>query len=136
MLSSTAFGFPRFSMTSERRSSSTRRSSLPKLVRAWRAETTIEPFLSVLGLAINSPFQIYELYSLASGRVNRREGLRFQNIFLSYMLNAFAQIEVSFALMCIEPHFGLERNILCRRSIRKFDLYRSARDPDGPRAAL
>src|SRR6202521_1302049 len=67
MLSSTAFGVPRFSMTSDRRSSATRRNSLPKLARACRAETTILSFLSVLSMA-NSPVQCFELYSsIASG---------------------------------------------------------------------
>src|SRR5437588_610385 len=50
MLSSTALGVPRFSITSERRSSSTRRRSLPKLVRARRAETTMLSFFCVLGI--------------------------------------------------------------------------------------
>lgn len=47
MLRSTALGVPRFSMTSERCSFSTRRSNLPKPVRAVRAETTMLSFLSV-----------------------------------------------------------------------------------------
>src|SRR5690242_548020 len=41
MLSSTALGVPRFSMTSERCSSSTLRRSLPNPVRARSADTTI-----------------------------------------------------------------------------------------------
>src|ERR1035437_9199893 len=48
MLSSTALGAPRFSITRDRRSSATRRSSLPKLARARSAETTMLSFLSVL----------------------------------------------------------------------------------------
>src|SRR5579862_746932 len=47
MLNSTAFGVPRFSMTRDRRSSATRRSSLPKLARACNADTTILSFLAV-----------------------------------------------------------------------------------------
>src|SRR6266550_4487389 len=50
MLSSTARGVPRFSITSERRSSSTCRRSLPKLVRARRAETIMLSFFCVLGI--------------------------------------------------------------------------------------
>src|SRR5580700_4174279 len=65
MLSSIAMGVPRFSITRDRRSSSTRRKSLPKFARARKAETTIVPFLPVFGLvAINSPFHLSELYSL------------------------------------------------------------------------
>src|SRR5260370_41133819 len=41
MLSSTALGVPRFSITNERCSSSTRRNSLPKPLRALSADTTI-----------------------------------------------------------------------------------------------
>lgn len=43
-----ALGMPRFSITSERCSSCTRRNSLPKPVRALRAETITLLFLSVL----------------------------------------------------------------------------------------
>src|ERR1700686_2648334 len=65
MLSSTALGIPRFSIIRDRRSSSTRRRSFPKFARARKAETTIVPFLPVaVVLAINSPFQLGELYSL------------------------------------------------------------------------
>ncbi len=46
---------PRFSMTSERRSSSTRRSSFPKFERALGADTTSVAFLLVLGIAISTP---------------------------------------------------------------------------------
>src|SRR5690348_18275470 len=52
MLSKTARGVPRFSMIKERRSSSTRRSSFPKLVRARRAVTIM--VLSRCDLAIVS----------------------------------------------------------------------------------
>src|ERR1700730_2826253 len=52
MLSSTARGVPRFSMTSERRSSSTCRSRLPKFDRARRAETTMLSFFCVLGIEL------------------------------------------------------------------------------------
>src|ERR1700704_681103 len=68
MLSSTAFGVPRFSMTSDRRSSATLRKSLPKLARACSAETTILSFLSVLNMA-NSPVQQLELYSSITNEV-------------------------------------------------------------------
>src|SRR4029077_7184086 len=70
MLSSTALGIPRFSITRDRRSSSTRRRSLPKFARARKAETTIVPFLPGVGVAINSPFQSSELYSLKGVAVN------------------------------------------------------------------
>src|SRR5216683_7285731 len=56
MLSKTARGLPRFSMTSDLPSSSTRRRSLPKLVRASKAVTTML-------LLINSPFKLSQLYS-------------------------------------------------------------------------
>src|SRR5580698_4594044 len=62
MLSSTALGVPRFSMTSDRRSSATRLNSLPKLARACRADTTILSFLPVPGIT-NSAVQLFELYS-------------------------------------------------------------------------
>src|ERR1700693_4400643 len=52
MLSSTARGVPRFSMTSERCSSSTCRSRLPRFVRARRAETTMLSFFCVLGIEL------------------------------------------------------------------------------------
>src|SRR5271169_6834024 len=65
MLTSTALGVPRFSMTRDLRSSSTRRRSFPKFARACRAETIIVPFfLVVVVVDINSPFQLFELYSL------------------------------------------------------------------------
>src|SRR5260370_886043 len=58
MLSSTALGVPRFSMTSDRRSSSTRRNSLPKLARARSAETTMVSFLSVRSMGNNSSVHV------------------------------------------------------------------------------
>src|SRR5580700_4246780 len=61
MLSSTALGAPRFSITSERRSSSTRRNSSPKLARALKAETTI--LLCVPVFIGNPSFQLPELDS-------------------------------------------------------------------------
>src|SRR6266853_3365876 len=65
MLSSTALGVPRFSIIRDRRSSSTRSKSFPKFARPRKAETTIVPFLPVaVVLAINTPFQLSELYSL------------------------------------------------------------------------
>src|ERR1035438_8782359 len=70
MLMSTALGVPRFSIMSDRRSSSTRFRSFPKFARARRAETTIVPFLPVVvGVVdINSPFQLHELYSFPEGQ--------------------------------------------------------------------
>jgi len=62
MLIRTARGMPRFSITSERRSSSTRRSNLPKLARARSAETILERSLSLCS-KMNSLFQLSELYS-------------------------------------------------------------------------
>src|SRR5579862_225373 len=72
MLSRIAFGVPRFSMTSERRSLSTRRRSFPKFARARRAEITIVPFLlkEVLA-ATKSPFQTFQLYSSDYARVKQ-----------------------------------------------------------------
>src|SRR4030081_3062917 len=65
MLRSTALGVPRFSIISDRRSCSTRFSSFPKFARARKTETTIGPFLPVVVVvAIHSPFQLFELYSL------------------------------------------------------------------------
>src|SRR6266851_8761665 len=58
MLSSTALGVPRFSMTSDRRSWSTRRNSLPKLARARSAETTMVSFLSVRSMGNNSSVHV------------------------------------------------------------------------------
>src|SRR5271166_6146715 len=58
-------------MTRERRSSSTRRKSFPKFARARKAETTIVPFLPVVVVAINSSFQLSELYSLAGEQSTR-----------------------------------------------------------------
>src|ERR1700683_242445 len=70
MLMSTALGVPRFSMMSDRRSSSTRFRSFPKFARARRAETTMVPFLPVVvGVVdINSPFQLHELYRFREGQ--------------------------------------------------------------------
>jgi len=62
MLIRTARGVPRFSITSERRSFSTRRSNLPKLARARSAETILERSLSLCS-KMNSLFQLSELYS-------------------------------------------------------------------------
>src|SRR5579864_1849997 len=59
MLTSTARGVPRFSITRDRPSVSIRRRSLPNLERASRALTTM---LS----AMNSPFQLIKLYSSAN----------------------------------------------------------------------
>src|SRR5271170_175321 len=71
MLSSTAFGVPRFSITRDRRSSSTRRRSFPKFARAFKAETTIPPFLpAVAKVDIHSPVRISELYCSAGDAVN------------------------------------------------------------------
>ena len=56
MLSNTARGLPRFCMTRDRPSSSIRRKSFPKLVRAFKALTTIPSF-------INSPVRTIKLYS-------------------------------------------------------------------------
>src|SRR5215471_21074005 len=58
-----ARGAPRFSITSERRSTSTRSRSLPKLVRARKADTTILSFLWVFAIGTNSSVGVYELYS-------------------------------------------------------------------------
>lgn len=56
-------------MTSERRSSSTRRRSFPKFARARSAETTIVPFLlKGLLVATKSPFRTFKLYSSKSGQ--------------------------------------------------------------------
>src|SRR5882724_2489298 len=63
MLSRIARGVPRFSITSERFSLSTRFSSLPKVDLARRAEITILSFAAVLALGINSPVHLSELYS-------------------------------------------------------------------------
>src|ERR1700691_1218830 len=60
MLSNTARGLPRFSITSDRPSSSTRRRSLPKLARASSAVTPIPSF-------INSPIQLLKLYGSSEG---------------------------------------------------------------------
>jgi hypothetical protein len=54
---------PRFSMTIERRSMSTRRRILPRLVRKLSAETMIAPFLLVVVVGMNSSFQLNERYS-------------------------------------------------------------------------
>src|SRR5580700_278803 len=50
MLKRIALGVPRFSITSERRSSSIWRRSLPKFVRACKAETTMVAFFAALGI--------------------------------------------------------------------------------------
>src|SRR6266571_6786675 len=63
MLSRIARGVPRFAITSERLSLSTRFSSLPKLDLARRAEITMPSFAAVLALGINSPVHLVELYS-------------------------------------------------------------------------
>src|SRR6266446_707879 len=63
MLSRIARGVPRFSITSERLSLSTRFSSLPKLDLARRAETTISSFVTVFVIGMNSPVHLSELYS-------------------------------------------------------------------------
>jgi hypothetical protein len=63
MFSSTAVGVPRFSMTSDRRSTSTRRNILPKVERARKAETTIVSFSLAVEVAMSSPFHLFELYS-------------------------------------------------------------------------
>src|SRR6267143_900601 len=67
MLSSTARGLPRFYMTRDRPSSSTRRRSLPKFARASKAVTTIPSF-------INSPFRLIKLYSSRRIDVNSGTG--------------------------------------------------------------
>src|ERR1035438_3578302 len=90
MLRSTALGVPRFSMTRERRSSSTRRKSLPKLVRACRAETTILsvlPFLSIGKCSV----QLYELYSLEYTMSTIRHRLGSAPDFADYSLEIRSQ---------------------------------------------
>src|SRR6202158_2981768 len=71
MLSRTALGVPRFSITSVPRSSSSRRKSLPRLLRTRSAETTM---LSSLLVLINYSFQLPELYSWFRKRVKRGRG--------------------------------------------------------------
>src|SRR6266849_6830777 len=66
MLSRIARGVPRFSITSERLSLSTRFSSLPKLDLARRAEITKLSFAAVLAVGMNSPVRLLELYSYKS----------------------------------------------------------------------
>src|SRR5260370_23533814 len=63
MLSRIARGVPRFSITSERLSLSTRFSSLPKLDLARRAEITMPSLVAVLVIGMNSPIHLSELYS-------------------------------------------------------------------------
>src|SRR5713101_2676633 len=63
MLSRIARGVPRFSITSERLSLSTRFSSLPKLDLARRAEITMPSLVAVLVSRMNSPVHLSELYS-------------------------------------------------------------------------
>src|SRR5436309_13699942 len=63
MLNRIARGVPRFWITSERLSLSTRFSNLPKPDLARRAETTIPSFEEVLAIGINSPVHLFELYS-------------------------------------------------------------------------
>src|SRR6266851_3096047 len=69
MLSSTALGVPRVSMTSDRLSSCTRRNSLPKLVRARSAETTIVSFLSVGSMGSNSSVHLSQNSTVESASV-------------------------------------------------------------------
>src|SRR6267378_4096669 len=87
MLSSTARGIPRFSITSERRSSSTCRRSLPKLVRARRAETTMLSFFCVLGIesthqldytncTVSSATVFEHFYACADHLVEERQAMR------------------------------------------------------------
>src|SRR5712692_6133395 len=52
MLRSTACGMPRFSMTNDRPSSSTRRSSLPKCARTCPAVTTVPSSINAPGLCV------------------------------------------------------------------------------------
>src|SRR6266436_3048097 len=63
MLNRIARGVPRFSITSERLSLSTRFSSLPKLDLARRAEITMPSLGAVLVIGMNSPVHLSELYS-------------------------------------------------------------------------
>src|SRR5882724_13072649 len=63
MLSRIARGVPRFSITRDRLSLSTRFSSLPKFDLARKAEITILLFAAVLALGTNSPVHPSELYS-------------------------------------------------------------------------
>src|SRR5579859_4213591 len=68
---------PRFSITSDPFSSSIRRNNFPKLARARRADTTIAPLLPALeGVAMNSPFQLSELYSSFQAKSRERQGCR------------------------------------------------------------
>src|ERR1017187_10322339 len=77
MLKSTALGVPRFSIMSDRRSSSTRFRSFPKFARAQRADTKIVPCLPVVGVAdMNFTFQLSELYSLWPGESITNKALR------------------------------------------------------------
>src|SRR5580700_8716186 len=84
MLSSTALGTPRFSITRDRRSSSTRRRSFPKFARARSAETTMVPFLLRGVVATNSPFQLLELYSSRAAQ---------STLFSMYRAGGFAHFE-------------------------------------------
>src|SRR6266436_2539672 len=74
MLSKIARGVPRFSITSERLSLSTRFSSLPKFDLARRAGITILSFAAVLVLGINSPVHLFEVYSYTVRSSMAREG--------------------------------------------------------------
>src|SRR5882672_11154024 len=65
---------PRFSITSDPCWSSMRRNNFPKLARARRADTTIAPLLRALeGVAMNSPFQLSELYSSLQAKSRERQ---------------------------------------------------------------
>lgn len=87
MLSRIALEVPRFSMTSERRSASTRFKSLPKLERALSADTTIESFLSVVRVATNTPLHYLEPYSLYPGQSMRECGYRRTHGFAGVLLS-------------------------------------------------
>lgn len=65
-----SFGCPALLDNQDWRSLSMRRRSLPRCARARKAETTIVPFLPVVGVAINSPFQLSEPYSSKAVAVN------------------------------------------------------------------
>src|SRR6266850_7749155 len=74
MLSRIARGVPRFSITRDRLSLSTRFSSQPKFDLARKAEITILLFAAVLALGINSPVHLSELYSYKIHLSMAREG--------------------------------------------------------------
>jgi hypothetical protein len=97
MLSRIARGVPRFSITSEQLSLSTRFSSLPKVDLARRAGITILFFVAVLTPGINSPVHLFELYSYKVSFVNgqrRRVGrfLILKNAFGWPSLRGFARV--------------------------------------------